>query len=86
MHALFDVHVVPSSSRTGPDGMYDGVPRLRVKAPPTESRANAEAEKTLGRLLGTRVTLVRGTRNRRKTFSADLPSSELGRRLRALFG
>jgi uncharacterized protein YggU (UPF0235/DUF167 family) len=82
----FVVHVVPGSSRAGADGTRDGVPRLRVKSPPTDGRANAEAEKLLGRLLGARVGLVHGARARRKTFSAELTRGELEARLREVFG
>ena len=83
---LFDIYVVPGSSRSEADGMRHGVPRLRVKAPPKDGRANAEAEKALSRMLGAPVTLVRGTRSRRKTFSVELPSGELEGRLVAIFG
>jgi uncharacterized protein YggU (UPF0235/DUF167 family) len=57
-----------------------------VKSPPTDGRANAEAEKLLGRLLGSRVSLVRGASARRKTFSAELTRAELDARLRDVFG
>jgi len=57
-----------------------------VKSPPTDGRANAEAEKLLRRLLGSRVVLVRGANARRKTFSTGLTRAELETQLRDVFG
>lgn len=83
----FDVYVVPRSRRPGPDGRYDGVPRLRVTSPPAEGRANSEAERSLSELLGGRVRLTGGGRSRRKTFEIEsLSSSKLEDRLRRTFG
>lgn len=82
----FVVHVVPRASRSGPSGTYDGVPRLRVKAPPADGKANAEAEAVLSKLLGARVRLSGGGRSRRKTFEIDLPRPTLDGRLRKVFG
>ncbi|MEX0873499.1 MAG: DUF167 domain-containing protein [Actinomycetota bacterium] len=84
--ARFDVYVVPRSSRTGPDGRYGGLPRLRVKAPATDGRANAEAARRLRALLGAPVGLKSGGRARRKTFEADLAGRVFEAKLRAAFG
>jgi uncharacterized protein len=78
--ARFLVYVVPRSSKPGLAGMHDGLPRLRVAAPPSENRANDEAEKLLTGLLGSRVTLVGGHRSRRKTFEVDLADHEITQR------
>jgi len=82
----FVVHVVPRSSRPGPDGTHDGLPRLRVKAAPTDGKANAEAERALSAIFGTRVTLVGGASSRRNTFEVQLDDAELTLRLREAFG
>ena len=83
----FDVYVVPRSKRPGPDGRHNGVPRLRVTSPPTDGRANSEAERSLSELLGSRVRLTGGGRSRRKTFEIErLPSSDLEDLLRQTFG
>jgi uncharacterized protein YggU (UPF0235/DUF167 family) len=84
--ARFDVYVVPRSTRAGPDGRYAGHPRLRVRAPATDGRANAEAERTLRSLLGARVALKSGGRSRHKTFEIDMNEQALEDRLRAVFG
>jgi hypothetical protein len=84
--AYFEVHVVPLSSQPGPAGRHGGVPRLRVKAPPTDGRANAEAEELLSDLLGARVRIVGGTQARRKRFEVDEGRSETEERLRSVFG
>ena len=80
MPERFEVHVVPRSPRPGPDGRHDGVPRLRVSAPPDGGRANEEVERLLGELLGCRVRVVGGRRSRRKLLEADAdPSGGLSR-------
>jgi uncharacterized protein YggU (UPF0235/DUF167 family) len=84
--ARFDVHVVPGSRRPGPDGRYGGLPRVRVKAPATDGRANAEAERVLADLLKTTVRLVAGARSRRKTFEAAGSRYALDARIRGVFG
>lgn len=59
---------------------------MRVLAPPTEGRANAEAEKVLADLIGARVCLVGGAKSRRKTFEVNLNQDEIEQRLRRAFG
>ena len=78
------VHVVPGSSKPGPDGRHGELPRLRVRSQPTDGRANAEAERLLAKLYRARVSLVSGTRSRRKTFEVDVGSIE--ERSREIFG
>lgn len=78
--ARFVVYVVPRSSKPGVAGMHDGLPRLRVAAPPTDNRANDEAAKLLTDLLGSRVRLVSGQRSRKKTFEVDLTDDEVTQR------
>jgi len=82
----FDVHVVPKSARPGPSGMHGGLPRLRVRAAPTDGAANAEAERTLRSAISGDVRLVAGARSRRKTFETELDADVLAERLRIAFG
>ncbi len=84
--ARFVIHVVPRSSRAGPDGRHGALPRLRLAAPPTDGRANTEAERVLSDLLQARVTIVAGVRSRRKTLEVALAEDELKRRIEKLFG
>ena len=83
--ARFEVHVVPHAKLSGPYGWHGGLPRLRVSAPASDGRANAEAERLLGELLGSRVTLAGGARSRRKRFDVELTDDVLDARLRAAF-
>jgi uncharacterized protein YggU (UPF0235/DUF167 family) len=83
--ALFEVHIVPKAKRSGAYGHHGGLPRLRVAAPASDGLANAEAERQLTTILGTRVRLVGGFRSRRKRFDVDLAADVLERRLRATF-
>jgi uncharacterized protein YggU (UPF0235/DUF167 family) len=57
-----------------------------VKAPATDGRANAEAERRLRDLLAAPVGLKSGGRGRRKTFEVDLGARALETKLRAAFG
>ena len=82
----FAVHVVPRSAHSGPYGRHGGLPRLRVRATPTDGAANDEATDVLAKVLGCRVELVRGARSRIKTFETDLESKDLHERLRQIFG
>ena len=82
----FEVHVVPHAKRAGPYGWHGGLPRLRVGAPASDGLANAEAERLLSVLLGSRARLVGGARSRRKRFDVDLDADDLERRLRDAFG
>jgi uncharacterized protein YggU (UPF0235/DUF167 family) len=84
--ARFEVHVVPRAKGAGPYGWHGGLPRLRVSSPATDGLANAEAERLLSGLIGTRVQLVGGARSRRKRFDVDLEADVVERRLRDAFG
>jgi len=78
------VHVVPRSSKPGPDGWHDGVPRLRVSAPPADGKANDEAVRLLSDILCANVRLVAGAKSRRKVFEVNV--NDLDRRIVAIFG
>jgi uncharacterized protein (TIGR00251 family) len=82
----FDVYVVPRSVLAGPDGRRGGMPRLRVKSPPAEGRANTDAARILTDLFRTKVRLAAGARSRKKTFEIDLPKQVVDERLRQVFG
>ena len=82
----FDVFIVPRSNNPGPHGWHGGLPRLRVKSPPVDGKANDDAERVLTALLGSRVTLVRGAQSRKKTFEIGLSEEQLASAMRAVFG
>jgi len=68
---LLNLRVSPGAKRSSVDGPYGACAfKLRVAAPPTHGRANAEVERFLADLLGTprsNVTVVRGSASRDKT-------------------
>lgn len=66
-------------------GTLQGIPRLRVEAPPSEGRAKAGAQKVLTKLLGLPVRLVGGAQSRRKRFEADRRGAMLEAKLRDVF-
>ncbi|MCX7020925.1 MAG: DUF167 domain-containing protein [bacterium] len=82
--ALVPLHVQPRARRAGPAGLHDGALKLRLKSPPAEGRANAEAAGLLADLLGiprNRVELVRGFRSRDKLAAVTGLSAEEVERL-----
>lgn len=45
------VYIQPNSKKSGYAGMYDGLPKLKVSAPPASGAANAEIIKIFSKLL-----------------------------------
>lgn len=84
--SVFEVHVVPRAKRAGPYGRHGGRARLRVSAPASDGRANAETERLLTDLLRSRVRLIGGKHSRLKRFEVDLDRTSLDERLRTIFG
>ena len=73
----FSVRVVPRASRSEMAGLYDGVLRIRIAAPPVDGAANRELIKFLSKQLKVpqaAVTLVTGNNSRHKTVSIANPS------------
>jgi len=63
------LYVRTRASRPGVGGERDGALIVRVAAPPSEGRANAEVESALARALGVRpaaISLISGLRGRQK--------------------
>ena len=59
--------------------LIDGVPRVWVRAPAVDGRANAAIERVLADALGLRprqVRVVRGATSRHKTLEVDLADLE----------
>lgn len=80
--AVIEAWVVPGSSRSAVVGLHGDRVKLRVSAPANGGQANREAVRLLGRLLGTRVVLVRGMGSRQKVFNvAGLDAEEVLRKL-----
>jgi uncharacterized protein (TIGR00251 family) len=69
-----EVRVSPNARRNEITGLVDDVARLKVAAPATDERANAELERFLADLLGVRprqVSIIRGRRSRSKRLRID---------------
>lgn len=45
------VYIQPNSKKSGYAGIYDGLPKLKVSAPPASGAANAEIIKIFSKLL-----------------------------------
>jgi len=70
------VTVQPRASKPGVHGLHAGRFKLRVKAAPTDGKANKEAGSFLASLFNvppSRVLLTRGVTNRHKVFRIQKP-------------
>jgi len=66
---VLDIHVMPRTSRTQPDGVYDGALKVRLHAPPVDGQANQALIEWLADVLGIAkrdISVLRGTTARRK--------------------
>lgn len=45
------VYIQPNSKKSGYAGLYDGIPKLKITAPPVDGAANAEIIKIFSKLL-----------------------------------
>ena len=71
---VFQVRVVPRSSRSEVAGVQGDSLKIRLKAPPVEGRANEECIRFLAGLLGVkkdRVRIVSGLKSKTKTIAVS---------------
>ena len=71
---VFQVRVVPRSSRSEMAGIQGDTLKVRLKAPPVEGRANEECIRFLAGLLGVkkdRVRIVSGLKSKTKTIAVS---------------
>ena len=74
-----DVFVQPRAARTELAGLHDGVPRIRVAAPPVEGAANVALIEFVAKRLKVakgRVRVVGGLTSRRKVLEIDGVAAE----------
>ena len=74
MEVRIQVHLTPRASRDEIAGWQGDVLRVRVAAPPVESKANDALVRLLAKALGlpkSRVGIVAGARSREKTVGID---------------
>lgn len=76
---IFDVRVVPRSSRSEIVGEHDGVLKIRLASPPVDGAANAELIKLLAKKFGVAkgdVEIVNGETSKNKRIKiANLSKS-----------
>ncbi len=66
---VFDIRVIPRSSRSELAGIHGDVLKLRVTAPPVEGAANKECIRFLSEVLGVKrsqVQIIAGHRSKNK--------------------
>lgn len=71
---VFQVRVVPRSSRSEMAGIQGDSLKVRLKAPPVEGRANEECIRFLAGLLGVkkdRVRILSGLKSKTKTIAVS---------------
>ncbi len=77
---IFNIRVVPRSSRCELAGIQEDALKLKITAPPVEGKANEECIKFLADKLGvrkSRVAIIAGHKSKRKTIAVSgLTSSE----------
>lgn len=81
------VRAQPGARKSGVAGLWNGMLKLRVTAPPEDGRANDELVQLLARLLGVKraaVQLIGGATTRQKRFRIELPLSVARERIDAL--
>ena len=86
---LLPVRAQPRARRTGASGVWNGMLKLSVAAPPEDGRANAELARAIATLFGVRaseVTLVAGDRSRTKRFRIPLAPAVCAEKLERILG
>ena len=77
---LFDVRVVPRSSRSEIVGLHNGALKVRLTAPPVDGAANAELIKLLAKTFGggkSDIEIIGGETSRNKRIKiANLSKSK----------
>ncbi len=81
-----DLSVIPNAKSSGIQGIDEWRKRLlvRVKAPPTEGRANREVVEVLSKAFNSEVSLVRGETSRQKTVFLPIDLETAVKRLEAI--
>lgn len=82
--AILGVRAQPGARRTGASGVWNGMLKIGVAAPPEDGRANEELTRALAAMLGLRakdVELVGGVRSRTKRFRVALEPAACAARI-----
>lgn len=68
------VYIQPNSKKSGYAGLYDGIPKLKITAPPTSGAANSEIIKIFSKLLNiskSDITISSGQASRLKILEIN---------------
>lgn len=68
------VYIQPNSKKSGYAGLYDGIPKLKITAPPIDGAANSEIIKIFSKLLNiskSDITISSGQASRLKILEIN---------------
>lgn len=68
------VYIQPNSKKSGYAGLYDGIPKLKITAPPFDGAANSEIIKIFSKLLNiskSDITISSGQASRLKILDIN---------------
>jgi uncharacterized protein (TIGR00251 family) len=83
------LYVQPGAAKAGPAGLFDGIPKVRIRSRAREGAANRELVRLLAKALGvpaSRVRIASGSRSRRKRVLVEGQGASLASRARELLG
>lgn len=72
------IYIQPNSKKSGYAGLYDGLPKLKITAPPVDGAANAEIIKIFSKLLNipkSDIIISSGQASRIKTLDINTDKS-----------
>lgn len=81
---ILRTYVQPGAKKTEWQGCYGDRLKLRIQAPPANGKANKELRRFLGKSLSlpkSRVTIIRGNKNRRKDILLEGVEPQVIRRI-----
>lgn len=85
---MFGVKIVPAGSKTSVEGLYDGMLKVKVSAPPERGKANQALIDFLADRLGIKkkfIKIVSGQTSKVKQIAAEqITAEELAEKLRNL--
>lgn len=74
----FKIYVQPGAKKFGYSGLHDGIPKIKITAPPVDGAANSEIIKFFSKLLSiskNQIEIINGLSSRIKTLEIDLDIS-----------
>ncbi|MDE7169716.1 MAG: DUF167 domain-containing protein [Mucispirillum sp.] len=70
------LYIQPGAKKGGYAGLHDGIPKIKIKARPSEGAANEEVTEVIAGLLNipkSRVSIISGLTSRIKILEIDAP-------------